>query len=71
MSFIFKKNRHKRKKNFGNFTNFFKVGIGEGVVFLYFKQLLPSKVCAILYLLKERVSNPHPLKKFSQNIIKF
>ena len=33
-------------------------------------QLHPSKVCAILYLLKERVANPHPLKKFSQNIIK-
>ena len=33
-------------------------------------QLFPSKVCATLYLFKERVANPHPLKKFSQNIIK-
>ena len=33
-------------------------------------QLLTSKVCAILYLLKEEVANPHPLKKMSQNIIK-
>ena len=32
-------------------------------------QLLPSKVCAIWYLFKERVAKPHPLKKFSQNII--
>ena len=33
-------------------------------------QLLPSKVCAFLYVLKKRVVNPHPLKNFSQNIIK-
>ena len=33
-------------------------------------QLLPSEVCAILYILKEVVVNPHPLNKFSQNIIK-
>ena len=26
-------------------------------------QLLPTKVCAILYLLKDKVANPHPLKK--------
>ena len=33
-------------------------------------QLLPSKVCAILHLLKGWVANPHPLKQISQNIIK-
>ena len=49
-----------------------------GVIFLILKtvskyeiQLLPSKVCAILYLFKERVANPHPLNKFPQNKIKF
>ena len=39
--------------------------------FKYKIQLLPSKVCAILYLFKERVANPHPLNKFPQNKIKF
>ena len=34
-------------------------------------QLFPSEVCSILYLLKEKVANPHPLKKCSQNKIKF
>ena len=33
-------------------------------------QLLPSNVCAVLYLFKKKVANPHPLKKISQNIIK-
>ena len=33
-------------------------------------QLLPSKVCAIFYLLKDKVATPNSLKKFSQNIIK-
>ena len=57
-----------------NFFNFFKVGVGKGVVFLILlidlKQLLPSKPLAILYLLKERVANPTPLNKFFKNIIK-
>ena len=34
-------------------------------------QLFPSEVCSILYLLKEKVANPHSLKKCSQNKIKF
>ena len=34
-------------------------------------QLFPSEVCSILYLLKEKVANPHPLKNCSQNKIKF
>ena len=62
-----------------NFLEIFFLGGGEGVGVILFiprtvskhkVQLLPSKVCAILYLLKERVANPHPLNKFSQNIIK-
>ena len=44
-------------------------GGGEGVGVILFVprtvskdniQLLPCKVCAILYLSKERVANPHP-----------
>ena len=55
------------------------LGGGEGIgvilfiprtVSKYKIQLLPSEVCAILYILKEGVVNPHPLNKFSQNIIK-
>ena len=57
---------------------FLFLGGGKGVgVFLFIPrtvskhkiQLLPSKVCAILYILKERVANPNPLKFFSQNIM--
>ena len=64
MSFILKNIVTNKKINFWNFINFFKVGIGEGVVFYYI-------ICSILYLLKEKVANPHPLKKCSQNKIKF
>ena len=50
--FYFKKNRRNEKINFWNFTNFFTVGVGKGVVFFiilkYFKQLLPSQPRAIL-----------------------
>ena len=55
------------------------LGGGEGVGVILFiprtvskhkVQFLPSKVCAILHLLKEEVANPTPLNKFSQNIIK-
>ena len=75
MSFILKKIVTNEKINFWNFTNFFTVGVGV-ILFIprtvskHKIQLLPSKVCAIWYLSKERVANPHPLKKFSQNIIK-
>ena len=37
---------------------------------MYLKQLLLSKPCVILYLLKDRVANPTPLNKFFKNIIK-
>ena len=55
------------------FGIFFKVEVGKGVVFIilrYLKQLLPSKPCAILYLLKGKVANPTTLNKFLKNIIK-
>ena len=54
-------------------------GGGEGVWVILFiprtvskhkVQLLPSKVCAILHLLKKGVANPPPPNKFSQSIIK-
>ena len=52
MSFIYKKIVTNEKINFWNLTNFFTVGVGEGVVFFiilkYFKQLLRSKPRAIL-----------------------
>ena len=60
--FYFKKYRHNKKINFWNFTNFFKVGVGEGVVFFiilkYFKQFI-----------KDKVPNPTLLNKFFKNII--
>ena len=58
---------------------FLFLGGGKGVGIILFIprtvskhkiQLLPSKVCAILYLLKEKVANPHPLNKFPQNKIR-
>ena len=36
MSFILKKIVANEKINFWNFTNFFTVGVGEGVVFLLY-----------------------------------
>ena len=53
-----------------NFFQFF-LGGGEGIGVILFiprtvskhkVQLLPSKVCTILHLLKEEVAYPHPLK---------
>ena len=77
----FPQNKKKFKKNFGKFLIFGGGGGGrEGVGVILFIprtvskhkiQLLPSKVCAILYLFKERVANPHPLNKFPQNKKKF
>ena len=60
----FFKNPIKIIKKFGNFF-IFREWEGVGVILFIPKhkvQLLPSKVCAILYLLKEGVANPHPLK---------
>ena len=73
MSFILKNIVTNKKINFWNFINFFKVGVGEGVVFYYikdFKQLLPSKPRTILKFIKDRVANLTPLKKIFKNIIK-
>ena len=59
--------------------NFLILGGGKGAEVILFIprtvskhkiQLFPSEVCSILYLLKEKVANPHPLKKCSQNKIK-
>ena len=57
---------------------YFRGGKGAGVILFIPRtvskhkiQLFPSEVCSILYLLKEKVANPHPLKKCSQNKIKF
>ena len=56
------KNIATNKKN--KFLEFFKGGgRGRGSFFIilrFLKQLLPSKPCAILYLLKDRVANPTP-----------
>ena len=38
MSFILKNIVTNKKINFWNFINFFKVGVGEGVVFYYIKR---------------------------------
>ena len=60
--------------------NFFFLGGGKGAGVILFIprtvlkhkiQLFPSEVCSILYLLEKKVANPHPLKKCSQNKIKF
>ena len=70
---VFYKNIVKQKK-FLEFFLFFKGGgRGRGSFFIilrYLKQLLLSKPCAILYLLKNRVANSTPLNKFFKNIIK-
>ena len=48
---------------------FFKGRGSFFIILIYLKQLLLSKPCAILYLLKERVTNPTLLNKFVKNII--
>ena len=50
------------------FLEFFQGG-GRGrgssfIILRYLKQLLLSKPCAILNLLKDKVANPTPLNKF-------
>ena len=58
----------KLKKTFRKTFLFLGGGKGEGVILFIPRtvskhniQLLPSKVCAFLYLLKKRVANPHSL----------
>ena len=67
----FSQNIIKLKKNLEIFNFFLGGGVrgGEVVGVILFiprtvskhkRQLLPSKVCAILHLLKDGVANPHP-----------
>ena len=75
----FPQNIIKIKKSFWKFFNFWgMVGNGVGVRVILFIprtvskhkiQLLPSKVCPFLYLLKERVANPHPQCDLTQNFL--
>ena len=67
----FFKNIIQLKKFFWKTFLFLGGGKGVGVILFIPRtvskhkiQLLPSKVCAIWYLFKERVANPHPLKNF-------
>ena len=73
MSFILKNIVTNKKINFWNFINFFKVGVGEGVVFYYtkrFQTTSPQHSMRYFVPIKKTVANPHPLKFFFQNIIK-
>ena len=47
------------------------LGSGEGIGVILFIPRTVSKVCAILYLLKEGVVNPHPFNKISSTSEKF